>query len=131
MTLPNIDTKFMLGFLASLLNTPSPTGYSEAAIALVEDTLRNFPDLALQRTRKGALLATWPGVQSDSQHALTAHVDTLGAMVKEIKANGRLKLTKLGGFAWNTVEGEGCTVFTNQGGRVAASGTIARSAIMW
>ena len=121
MTLPNIDTKFMLGFLASLLNTPSPTGYSEAAIALVEDTLRNFPDLALQRTRKGALLATWPGVQSDSQHALTAHVDTLGAMVKEIKANGRLKLTKLGGFAWNTVEGEGCTVFTNQGGRVRGS----------
>lgn len=121
MTLPNIDTKFMLGFLASLLNTPSPTGYSEAAIALVEDTLRNFPELALQRTRKGALLATWPGVQSDSQRALTAHVDTLGAMVKEIKANGRLKLTKLGGFAWNTVEGEGCTVFTNQGGRVRGS----------
>ena len=121
MTLPNIDTKFMLGFLASLLNTPSPTGYSEAAIALVEDTLRNFPELALQRTRKGALLATLSGVQSDSQRALTAHVDTLGAMVKEIKTNGRLKLTKLGGFAWNTVEGEGCTVFTNQGGRVRGS----------
>jgi putative aminopeptidase FrvX len=36
-------------------------------------------------------------------------------MVKEIKPSGRLKLTKIGGFAWNTVEGEGCTVFTNQG----------------
>jgi putative aminopeptidase FrvX len=39
-------------------------------------------------------------------------VDTLGAMVKEIKGNGRLKLTKIGGYAWNTVEGEGATVFT-------------------
>ena len=48
--------------------------------------------------------------------ALTAHADTLGAMVKEIKDNGRLKLTKIGGFAWNTVEGEGCTIFI-QGGR--------------
>ena len=36
-------------------------------------------------------------------------------MVKEIKSNGRLRLTKLGGFAWNAVEGEGCTVFTSQG----------------
>ena len=35
-------------------------------------------------------------------------------MVKEIKANGRLKLTRIGGYAWNTVEGEGCTVFTRK-----------------
>ncbi|HEX7394525.1 MAG TPA: M42 family metallopeptidase [Anaerolineaceae bacterium] len=121
MTLPNIDTKFMLEFLVRLLNTPSPTGYCEAAIALVEDTLRSCPELTLKRTRKGALLATWPGEKSDAQRALTAHVDTLGAMVKEIKANGRLKLTRIGGFAWNTVEGEGCTVFTNQDGRVRGS----------
>jgi putative aminopeptidase FrvX len=36
-------------------------------------------------------------------------------MVKEIKPNGRLKMTRIGGFAWNTVEGEGCTVFTSEG----------------
>jgi putative aminopeptidase FrvX len=36
-------------------------------------------------------------------------------MVKEIKSNGRLQLTKIGGFAWNTVEGEGCRVFTRSG----------------
>ena len=47
--------------------------------------------------------------------------DTLGAMVKEIKPNGRLKLTKLGGFAWNTVEGEGCTVLTAAGRPVRGS----------
>jgi putative aminopeptidase FrvX len=46
---------------------------------------------------------------------LTAHVDTLGAVVKEIKSNGRLKLSKLGGYSWNTVEGEGVTVFTTGG----------------
>jgi putative aminopeptidase FrvX len=57
----------------------------------------------------------WDGSSNDSPRALTAHADTLGAMVKEIKSNGRLKLTRIGGFAWNTVEGEGCTIFTSQG----------------
>ena len=42
-------------------------------------------------------------------------------MVKEIKPNGRLKLTKIGGFAWNTVEGEGCTVFASRGETVRGS----------
>jgi putative aminopeptidase FrvX len=49
-------------------------------------------------------------------------VDTLGAMVKEIKPNGRLRLTQLGSYAWNSVEGEGCLVRTVTG-RVV-SGTI-------
>ncbi|OQY31890.1 MAG: peptidase M42 [Anaerolineaceae bacterium 4572_5.2] len=42
-------------------------------------------------------------------------------MVKEIKSNGRLKLTKLGGFSWNAVEGEGCTIFTQGGETVRGS----------
>jgi putative aminopeptidase FrvX len=47
--------------------------------------------------------------------ALTAHTDTLGAMVKEIKPSGRLKLSRVGGYAWNTVEGEGVWVFPQHG----------------
>ena len=46
---------------------------------------------------------------------LTAHVDTLGAMVKEIKPSGRLKLTMVGGFRWNAVEGEYCNIHTADG----------------
>jgi putative aminopeptidase FrvX len=52
---------------------------------------------------------------------VTAHVDTLGAMVKEIKSTGRLKLSKIGGFAWNTIEGEGCTITTRSGRQVRGS----------
>jgi putative aminopeptidase FrvX len=121
MPLPTVDTDYLLNFLTDLLNSPSPTGYAEPGIALTEQTLRKFPALQLSRTRKGALAAYWPGRLSDMPRALTAHVDTLGAMVKEVKSNGRLKLTKIGGFAWNTVEGEGCTVFTNQGQRLRGS----------
>jgi putative aminopeptidase FrvX len=121
MTLPAIDVDYLLNFLTGLLNTPSPTGYTQAAIDYTRQALSAFPELQLSQTRKGALVAAWPGRLSETPRALTAHVDTLGAMVKEIKSNARLKLTKLGGFAWNTVEGEGCTVFTRTGERVRGS----------
>jgi len=114
-TLPPIDMDYLLDFLTGLLNTPSPTGYTEQAISFVEQALAAFPGLRLVRTRKGALVATWSGHSSDARRGLTAHTDTLGAMVKEIKPNGRLKLSRIGGFAWNTVEGEGCNVITRQG----------------
>jgi putative aminopeptidase FrvX len=118
---PTIDSEYLIEFLTGLLNTPSPTGMAEPAIAFTEKWLSNFNGLSMARTRKGALLVTWPGQRSDAPRALTAHVDTLGAMVKEIKPNGRLKLTQLGNFPWNVVEGEGCTVFTNLGKRIRGS----------
>ena len=113
--LPEINIQFLLDFLTKLLNTPSPTGLAEPAIALTEQTLRSISALKLSRTRKGALLATWTGERDDHPRALTAHADTLGGMVKEIKSSGRLKLSQIGGYAWNTIEGEGCTVFTRFG----------------
>jgi len=119
--LPNINTQYMLDFLTGLLEIPSPTGLTQAAIDYTEKALREFSFLEISRTRKGALVALWPGDMSDAPRGLTAHVDTLGAMVKEIKSNGRLKLTKIGSFPWNTVEGEGCTVFTRDGEKVRGS----------
>ncbi len=113
MALPKIDQEYLLRFLSGLLNTPSPTGFSQQAIEYTEQALGVFEGLKLSRTRKGALLVEWAGQKANAPRALTAHADTLGAMVKEIKANGRLKLTKIGGFAWNTAEGEGCTVFAS------------------
>ncbi len=120
-TLPPIDTQYLLDFLARLLNTPSPTGYCEAAISLTEENLKALHAVELSRTRKGALVARWQGKHDNAPRALTAHVDTLGAMVKEIKSDGRLKLTKVGGFAWNAVEGEGCWVFASKGKKVRGS----------
>jgi putative aminopeptidase FrvX len=121
MTLPTMDTAFLTDFLTRLLNTPSPTGFTEKAIELCEDALKQLPGMILERTRKGALTAILPGQHDLPWRAMTAHVDTLGAMVKQIKSNGRLKLTRLGGFAWNTVEGEGVTVFTRDGETIRGS----------
>ena len=121
MTLPQIDQHHLLDFLTDLLNIPSPTGFSERAIDFIERELEQYPQLKLSRTKKGALVAVLPGKDDADWHALTAHVDTLGAMVKEIKPNGRLKLTSVGGFAWNTVEGEGCWVFPRKAEPVRGS----------
>jgi len=110
-----IDTEYLTTFLVGLLNTPSPTGDTEAAIAYVESALADL-GLTARRTRKGALLATLPGRAGDEPRAVTAHVDTLGAMVKEVKANGRLALTQIGGYAWNAIEGETVTISTERRG---------------
>ncbi|PWH12443.1 MAG: peptidase M42 [Anaerolineae bacterium] len=119
-TLPSINTPYLLDVLTRLLNIPSPTGYTDEAIAFLEQELAAFP-LQLSRNRKGALIARWQGRANDTPRALTAHVDTLGAMVKEIKPNGRLKLTRIGGLLLNAVETEGCWVLCNDGRRVRGS----------
>lgn len=121
MTLPKIDSTALIDFLTKLLNTPSPTGFTDRAIELCEEALADIPGIEMKRTNKGALAAILTGETEGPWRALTAHVDTLGAMVKEIKSNGRLKMTKLGGFPWNTVEGEGVTVFTAAGKTVRGS----------
>jgi len=121
MALPEIDSTLLIDFLTRLLNTASPTGLTGEAVDLVEKTLKPLPGLSFGHTRKGALVVTWPGAARGYSRALTAHVDTLGAMVKEIKPNGRLKLTQVGGYAWNAVEGEGCTVLASGGGQIRGS----------
>lgn len=104
----------MLDFLVGLLNTPSPTGDTARAIGYVQEAFAHLP-FAFEVAPKGYLIGTWPGERDDAPRALTAHVDTLGGMVQEVKENGRLRLTQLGGWSWTSVEGEGVTVFASNG----------------
>jgi putative aminopeptidase FrvX len=121
MSLPKIDETYFTTFLVDLLNIASPTGFAEPAIAFVEKELSKYKQLELSRTRKGALVAKWE-VDSDLPPvALTAHVDTLGAVVKEIKSNGRLKLSRIGGIQWPTIETEGVWIITSKGERIRGS----------
>lgn len=110
----DISTKYMIDSFCSLANIPSPTGNTTRVISWIRDEFERM-GVSYQRTNKGALLATLTGKNDQQHRLLTAHVDTLGAMVKEIKANGRLKLAMIGGFNWNAVEGEYCQVETAAG----------------
>ncbi|MGE7606865.1 M42 family metallopeptidase [Peribacillus frigoritolerans] len=116
-----IEEKEIVSYIKDLVSIPSPSGYTEQAIKYAADFMeqRKVP---YNITNKGALLATLKGEDDGKHRLLTAHVDTLGAMVKEIKANGRLKLTMIGGFRWNSVEGEYCKIHTADGAII--TGTI-------
>ncbi len=109
----------IVDFLVKLLNTPSPTGYHLDVIDTVEAAFEGLaiPDLRVERSPKGVLVLTWPGERDDAPRGLTAHTDTLGLMVREIKSNGRLKLHMLGRYMWNAVEFEGVTIQTRDGRR--------------
>ncbi len=118
--LPAIDPAAIVATLTNLLAIPSPTGHASAAIESVAGML-TASGIDSQVTNKGGLVAQLPGAADDRPRALTAHVDTLGAMVRTINPDGRLMLTALGGFAWNTVEGEGCTILTQDGRKIRGS----------
>jgi len=113
----NIDAQ--LPFLFDLLNIHSPTGYHVEAMDFCHERFDalNIPGLSVSRTNKGAVLLTWAGDSSDEPHGVTAHADTLGLMVKEIKSNGRIKCTKLGGLTLSGAEYENVTVRTHDNRR--------------
>jgi len=121
MSLPSINQDYFVDLLVKLLNIASPTGFAEPAIAFVEKELSQYKQLELSRTRKGALVAKWKVDNDLPPVALTAHVDTLGAVVKEIKSNGRLRLSRIGGIQWPTIETEGAWIFTSKGERIRGS----------
>lgn len=116
----SVDVPYMTRVVVDLCAIPSPTGLAAEAMAYVARELECM-GVAYTYTRKGALLATLPGGGAPTR-TLAAHVDTLGAMVKEIKETGRLKLTQLGSYPWAAIEGETCLVHTLGGKRI--SGTI-------
>ncbi|GMA14699.1 peptidase M42 [Deinococcus metallilatus] len=100
--------------LLRLLNTPSPTGFTEAAVRLLEGELDAL-GVPHRRSKKGALTWEIAGTPGQPHTTFSGHVDTLGAMVKEIKENGRLRLAMLGGYDWATIEGEYVQVHTQRG----------------
>lgn len=107
--------------LRELTSTPSPTGYTKKIMNLMGSMLDKL-GITYTKTNKGAIIVTVKG-RNDARHRLlTAHTDTLGAMVKEVKSSGRLSLSMVGGFNWNAVEGEYCTIHTASGEEIR--GTI-------
>ena len=101
---------------AQLLAIDSPSGYTHRAAQWVAQAFRDM-GFEAKLTAKGGVLADLGGTDSADGLLLEAHTDTLGAMVAEIRGNGRLKLTSLGGMNPNNAEAENVRVYT-RGGRV-------------
>lgn len=114
-SLPPLDLPYLRATLTRLLLTPSPVGDTERGVELCRELVCAFAPQEAHLTRKGSFVATFEGAASDEPRGVTAHIDTLGAVVKGIKENGRVLMAKLGGIQWGTVENEGATLFTEDG----------------
>ncbi len=112
--LPQSIIDYAVERIVALCAIPSPTGYTRDAEAYV------FAELGLlgyspEYTNKRSVRVKLGG--SGRPLVLAAHIDTLGAMVRAVKPNGALRVTKLGGFPENYIEGENCVVHTRGGKR--------------
>ena len=98
----------------TLLSIDSPSGYTQKAAEWVKEAFEQL-GFSAQLTAKGGVLADLGGENILDGLLLEAHVDTLGGMVAEIKGNGRLRLTALGGMNPNNGEAENVWVYTRSG----------------
>jgi len=101
----------MIELIKELVEIHSPSGYTENIINFVENKLTGL-DYVITRTKKGALLV---GSVPTPKLVISAHIDTLGGMVKYINTDGTLEITQIGGWPPNSFEGEYVTVLTSAG----------------
>lgn len=107
-----IDREYMLRVLRGLLAIPSPSGMTDAAVAYVCAELEALR-IPFELTRRGAIRADFKGTRSSPDRAIVSHIDTLGAMVKGFRPNGRLEIVPIGTWSARFAEGARCTVHTD------------------
>ena len=114
---------FIVEETKNLLAIDSPSGMTKKA---AEHVMTRFEALgyAPQMTRKDGVLVCLGGVDKENGLLLEAHMDTLGGMVCQIKANGRLKITPIGGLRAENVETENCRVVTKFDGVIEGTAQL-------
>lgn len=107
-------TTYAVEKAVELLAIDSPTGFTKVAADWVK---KEFEALGFSATltNKGGVLVDLGGTDAENALLLEAHTDTLGGMVAEVKGNGRLRLTNLGGMRAENSETENVRVYTRTG----------------
>lgn len=107
-----IDESYFKKQLLSLLQTPSPSGYTDQIVHHVCHELEALK-IPYNVTRRGAIRATLSGKLGTLDRAICVHLDTLGAMVNRLKSNGRLSIRPIGTWSSRFAEGARVTIFTD------------------
>ncbi len=97
-----------------IFNFDSPSGYTKGIVQEIQSLLKSY-GYASTITNKGTLKVFIKGKNSSKKIAIASHVDTLGMMVRSIKDNGSLSLTKIGSPSTPTLDGEYVRVVTREG----------------
>ena len=106
---------YILTQLKTLMAIDSPSGYTKE---VTDYLMAQYKEMGYtpKKTVKGGVLVELGGEEKENALFMEAHVDTLGAMVAEIKADGRLRLTPIGGLNANNAEAENCRICTRFNG---------------
>lgn len=110
----NINKNYVLDVAKEILEFDSPTGFCFEIMDKIRDIAKNF-GYDFEKTNKGCGIITIKGKSEEVVIGLSAHVDTLGAMVRSITSDGKLKFTLIGGPIVPTLDGEYCTIRTREG----------------
>lgn len=114
-----IDADYLKTTLLELLAIPSPTGLTDEIVHYTGAKLDAL-GVAYELTRRGTIRAILRRNLPERRRtnpacAIVAHLDTLGAMVREIKPSGRLSLMPVGTWSSRWAEGGRVTLFTDTG----------------
>lgn len=110
----DINRDYLRNCLLELLQIPSPTGMTDQVVQYVCEKLAGL-DIDYEVTRRGAIRANLPGKIHSPDRAIAAHLDTLGAMIKNLKSNGRLEVTGIGTWPARSAEGARATLYSDHG----------------
>lgn len=105
-----VKYQFDLNLFKTIMEIPSPTGYTIKMTNFIIDYCK-ASNLTYETNKKGNVIITIPGEETYTI-GLSAHVDTLGLMVRSITSDGHLRFTSIGGITLPTLDGEYCTIHT-------------------
>lgn len=109
-----INKEYVLNTAKKILEFNSPTGFCFEIMDYIKDIVESF-GYEFETTNKGCGVITVKGKKDDKVVGLSAHVDTLGAMVRSITNEGNIRFTSLGGPILPTLDGEYCKIRTRSG----------------
>lgn len=112
--LPEPDLNYLQRVLLEMLAIPSPTGFTDTIVRYVAERLQEL-GIPFELTRRGTIRATLKGRRYSPDRAIAAHLDTIGAIVREIHDSGRLGLSPVGCWSSRFAEGSRVSVFTDTG----------------
>jgi peptidase M42 family hydrolase len=112
--IPEPDLAYLQKVLLEMLAIPSPTGFTDTIVRYVAERLEEI-GIPFEMTRRGTIRGTLKGRRYSPDRAVSAHLDTIGAIVRTLQDNGRLGLAPIGSWSSRFAEGSRVSVFTETG----------------
>ncbi len=109
-----VDKTYLFEMIQKVMRYDSPSGYCHDVMAMLQKEVEEM-GYPFEQIQKGCGVITIQGKSDARVIGLSAHVDTLGAMVRSITSSGTLKFVPVGAPTLPTLDGEYCKVYTRDG----------------